>query len=165
MRAFLALPFLLVGCAGAPRATPTEAPMPEAPRPMTPHVAVPFVDGPAITDPGLRAWLDAHRADLLQLPVVVDFGRDSRAGGTRAWLGTDVAGPGAGAIEVRLDDSALGIALLDRLRQSCPVGPRICAVWLEGRWSGPEDPAFRVLHFVGPADANATHARIEAAAR
>ncbi|MES2638943.1 MAG: hypothetical protein V4850_05655 [Myxococcota bacterium] len=186
MRALHAVPLLLlVGCAGRSAILLPADSTPEGAMPgnKTPHVDVPFVDGPAIADPGLLAWLEANRAHLLQLPVVVDFDNDLRGGGTRAWLGTEApaaaanattdattAAPG-GPIEVRLDDSALGVALIDHLRRVCPVGPRVCAVWLEGRWEaglqigGADDDTapFRVLHFVGPADATATHARIEAA--
>lgn len=172
---------LLVGCAGraATAASPPspEPPVATPPRPMTPSPDVPFADGPAIDDQAaLRAWLAAAKADRrrVRLPVVVVF---DALGVQKAWIGNGGDAPADGAVLLKLDDTAMGVSLLDRLRQACPA--RTCAVWLEGTWgpvlevggqpalalpgfdSGPPRETFAVRRFVGLADATATRTREE----
>ncbi|MDP2314531.1 MAG: hypothetical protein Q8P41_16635 [Pseudomonadota bacterium] len=165
---------LLTGCARAALSPPP----PEATVPSTlqPHVAAAFVDGPALADPvALLAWLDGlPPTRLLRLPVTVDFGGDTRLGVARAWIGATGDTPPDGAVLLHLDDSRMGVAVLDHLRSTCPAGPRTCAVWLEGTWAPsalpgvtapPDDPlrhAFAVQWFVGLAEAGATHVRVAA---
>jgi hypothetical protein len=157
----------LAGCASAPVAAPAPlAPETAVARPLTADPPLAVEDGPAVADPAaLLAWLEAGGARRVQLPVVLTFA-PSRLGVAAAAVG---AAPGA--LPVRLDDAALGVALLDHARRLCPEGPT-CAVWLEGRWGArdlaaelgaPPGPAhgFTVLRVLGPADAAATHARGE----
>jgi hypothetical protein len=82
----------------------------------------------------LVAWLtrnggqrDVGSAPVLKLPVVITMDAD-RLGITGARLGAD------GGIALKLDDTALGIALVDRVRQKCKGDTPSCRVWLEGRW-------------------------------
>ncbi len=143
----------------------------EAPAMPTPSLQ--FIDGPTLDAPDLLAILGApsgaHRA--LRLPVVVDFQDEHRLGIHAAWLGVlaDAAPPGA--LLLRLDDSGLGIALLDQLRAACPPG-RTCAVWIECTWGARvaappatvSDGAVRhdvsVLRFDGLQTAPATHVQL-----
>lgn len=142
----------------------------EPPVNLTPEPALSFVDGPAIADSdALLAWLSANKGRTLQLPVVVAFDDEHRLAVKRASLG---------ALQLRLDDTSMGVGILDRLRAACPPGPLECAVWLEGRWgpvmeiggqpalsipgfdSGPRRHDFAVRRLVGLADATATRARV-----
>lgn len=169
---------LLVGCAGraAPAASPP-SPEPTVATSMTPAPTVAFEDGPSIADPAaLLAWLDTTKAGrrLVQLPVVVEFGP---LGVQRAWIGNVAGAPADGAAMLKLDDTAMGVPLLDHLRRVCPTPT--CAVWLEGTWgpvmevggmpalslpgfAGPPRHDFAVRRLVGLADATATTARVQA---
>jgi len=143
--------------------------------PMIPAPVLEFVDGPALADAGLLPWLrdQEARGTTLRLPVVVDFGGPFRLGVQRAWLGSDLAEPGAEALLLDLDDTAMSVGLMDDLRAACPEGDR-CAVWVEARWGAlvpmpPEMAAFAhdpprlpvsVTRFSGVATAPATHVQI-----
>ncbi|MFZ5479774.1 MAG: hypothetical protein ACOZNI_23620 [Myxococcota bacterium] len=156
---------LLIACAGLAAATPPPPPEPPVATPLKPPPPVAFEDGPSVADPAaLLAWLEAGKGRLVQLPVVVAFDDKHRLGVARAWVGDDEVG-----LRLHLDDTAMGVALIDHLRRDCPKGPT-CAVWLEGTW-GPlmpglpdfgEDPSrhpFSVKRYVGLAGADATRAR------
>jgi hypothetical protein len=137
---------VFVGATGGCRTDPAPHPPPsstapprEPMRPLTPAPARRFVLGaellPAST---LRPWLLARGDVVLRLPVVVDRGVAGLRGGR------------VGELDVTLDDTALGVGLLDRLRSACPgAGP--CHAWIEARvGAGPDDgPALRlrVLRF------------------
>jgi len=102
---------------------------------LRPHVELTFTRGPALSPPdALRAWLEQQGDRTVRLPVTLVLEAPHRIASARV-----------GELPVTLDDSALGISLVDRLRQACP-GQGECRVRLEGRWG----PDFRVLHFVGP---------------
>lgn len=89
-----------------------------------------FIFGPSIEsrDEILR-WRARHESALIRLPIVVKL-NTLRIGIEGGLVGTrDVPE----ALELRLNDAALGISLLDRTRQMCRDGDR-CAIWLEGYW-------------------------------
>lgn len=124
---------------------------------------------PAATSHGLEpradllAWLAANGGtpDIgtpprLRLPVVVTMDAD-RLGITGATLGTADGHP------LKLDDTALGIALKDRVRQKCPADAPSCRVWLEGVWRGVVDGkgVVQVLKFAGVIAADAAGDRVE----
>jgi hypothetical protein len=111
-------------------------------RPKVPYVETAKTVGPKLSEKELLdTWLaEAHDA-VLRLPVTVERGGYGQS--IRAKLGER---------EVRLDDSALGLSLTDRLRSACPE-ENPCRVWVEGRWS---DGTIQVLHFdraVAPGEA------------
>jgi hypothetical protein len=85
----------------------------------------------------LETWIrnlqqePSTRRHRVRLPVVVAFDKDrleieSASIGISTIVFTD--------IELVLDDSALGIPLIDRLRRRCSPSQSACVVWLEGRW-------------------------------
>ncbi len=121
---------LLAGCgAKAPDAAP---PMTKAPRPPAR-----FAPGPALspTD-ALLAWLKqqgGERRPRLRLPVVVTFS-DGHLGVAQAFVGTSIDEPSVGRVHLHLDDSAMGVSLIDHLRRACDPFSSRCAVWLEGMW-------------------------------
>lgn len=111
----------------------------------------------------LVAWLDANGGSRdiggpprLRLPVVVTMDAD-RLGITGATLGT------ADGLALTLDDTALGIALKDRVRQKCPADGAGCRVWIEGTWRGVADGkgVIGVLKFGGVIAADAPADRVE----
>lgn len=127
-----------------------------------------WVDGPALA-PGdaLVPWLTGPgSAEDIQIPVLVSW---SALGVTGARVGVEPLPADAPAIQ--LDETALGIALIDQLRSACP-GVKTCAVWLEGRMGVPSalagpsfagsKPVLRVSRFVGPAEPTVTHLRVPA---
>ena len=116
--------------------------------PMAPFPEVAFTDGPTLDDPRLRDQLAASARRLLRLPVVVEFDDAYRLAVTRAWLGTDLADPAATALQLKLDDTSMGVALLDSLRHACPPGPR-CAVLVDATW-GPVLSGMPALPGLGP---------------
>ena len=118
--------------------------------PMTPAAAIEFEDGPLVADTAaLREWLEAGGDRLVLVPVRVQV---DALGITAAHLGE---------LPVRLDDSALGVALLDRVRQACPAAS--CTVLLEARWGalvgGAGADTLAVMRFVGAADSSVVRAR------
>lgn len=127
--------------------------MPQIPK--TPEPERTFVDGPTIEPPDkLLAWLDSTAAGeprrRVRLPVVVHFTSSHRIGLDGGHIGVSPA-IAPGAIRVSLDDTAMGVSLLDRVRDACPDEKQTdCAVWLEGTWAGGPDRRLRVLRLVGP---------------
>jgi len=126
--------------------------MPQIPK--TPEPERTFVDGPPIDPPAaLLAWLDktasAEPRPRIRLPVVVRFRDAHRLGLDGGHIGVSPAIP-PGAIQVSLDDTSMGIALLDRVRDACPDEKQTqCAVWLEGTWVGGPTRKLRVIRLVG----------------
>lgn len=124
--------------AGAPAKTPN---------PPTP----PFVTGPrADESAGLLAWLARQRGvdgtpRLVRLPVRVALDPE-RPGAVHGWLGVTPAD----GVEIRLDDTALGVALVDRVHGYCR-GEGPCVLWFEGTWLGAsaEEKVFAVTRVVG----------------
>lgn len=141
--------------------------MPE--RLKTPEPERSFVDGPPIEPPGaLLKWLEstatAQPKKRIRLPVVVHFKDAHRIGLDGGHIGTSPAAL-PGAIQLALDDTAMGISLLDRVRQACPDQKQTdCVVWLEGTWVGGPRRQFQVLRLVGanPPDPPAGGAPIRA---
>ena len=142
----------------------------------TPEPERTFVDGPPIDPPAaLLEWLEktasAEPRPRIRLPVVIRFRDAHRLGLDGGHIGVSpVVTPDA--IQVSLDDSSMGIALLDRVRDACPDEKETqCAVWLEGTWSGGPKRQLRVVRLVGvnppapPAGGAPIRALIEADAR
>lgn len=94
-----------------------------------------FVKGAAV-DGGeaLVAWLDTQRGVMLRLPVSFSPAPENVLAQRRAWLGSVATVGAAKLLEIRLDDTALGIALPDQLRTFCPDKGTGCLLWLEGTW-------------------------------
>ena len=164
-----------------PVAEPAESPAPGATNhgadAMPQHLKTPepertFVDGPPIDPPAkLLEWLEstgsAEPRPRIRLPVVVRFRDAHRLGLDGGHIGVSPAIM-PGSIQVRLDDTAMGISLLDRVRGACPDDKQTeCAVWLEGTWGGGPERTFRVFRLVGvnppapPAGGAAIRALIE----
>lgn len=108
----------------------------------------------------LLNWLDRNGGarDIggppkLKLPVDVTLDPDR--------LG--IAGATLGGFPVNLDDSALGIALADRVRQKCAAPAITCRVWVEGTWHGQAGDVgqVHVSRFVGLVAATDAGDRVE----
>jgi hypothetical protein len=109
---------------------PPEAPM----RPMVPYVEKAKVSGPKVEPlDGLKAWLAGVGEAVIRVPLTVVSG--GVPGVARVVK--------LGALEVRVDDMALGVSFDERVRQAC-ANQRPCRVWVEGRWS---EGTLRVIHF------------------
>lgn len=146
--------------------------MPPPQIPKTPEPPRSFTDGPPIEPPDqLLRWLEttasAEPRPRIRLPVAVRFRDSSRIGLDGGHIGvTPAVLPSA--IQVALDDTAMGISLLDRVRAACPdAAQTACVVWLEGTWAGGPEHRFQVLALVGanppgpPAGGPAIRALIE----
>ena len=154
----------LAACSGAKR---NDAPTAGDTTPAAPAVDAPPTGGSAMPDLStsaqalepqaeLVAWLDHNggspdlgAAPVLKLPVTIAMDAD-RLGITGATLG---------ALAVTLDDTALGIALKDRVRQKYPVGAPSLRVWIEGRWRG--DGKIQGTRFAGVIAAGDAGDRVE----
>ena len=97
-----------------------------------------------LTPPGaLLSWLSAQRGSL-RLPVVVALS-PGQLGISRAVIGMGPAALGAAdALELALDDTGLGISLVDRLRGLS--ADTVQAVWLTGTWG----PLVSLMPATGP---------------
>lgn len=119
----------------------------------TPEPERTFVDGPPIDPPGgLLEWLEktasAEPRRRIRLPVVVQFVDAHRMGISGGFIGLEPAVL-PGAIQLKLDDTAMGVSLLDRVRTACPADDQTsCPVWLDGTWQGGPDRRFQVLRLV-----------------
>jgi hypothetical protein len=99
----------------------------------TPHVPRHFSAGPPIAPlEDLVIWLDDHADRIVRLPVTIWLSAN-RLGIARATVG------GEAGMELALDDAAMGVSLLDRLRARFPE-QTTCPVWLDGRWRLPGEP-------------------------
>lgn len=106
----------------------------------------------------LDVWLAGHAGDEVRLPFTVWRGPIGEV--ERVAIGVVASAPEPW---LRLDDTALGISLRDRLRGACGDEDR-CVVLLSGRFGygsallGGDGPTFSVLAFHGalPADASPT---------
>lgn len=76
----------------------------------------------------------------LRVPIVAFFEDEHRLALRRAVVGVSLED--SNEVALHLDDSGLGISLIDRLRRLCAADATTCAVWVEGYW-GPllEDPS------------------------
>ena len=117
--------------------------------PMTSPAALTFEEGPLLADTAaLRAWLEAGGSRVVLVPVHL---------GVDALALTDAH---IGALPVRLDDTALGVSLHDRVRGVCSGAT--CTILVEGRWGalmGGEGDTLAVTRFVGLADPAITKAQ------
>lgn len=146
--------FLILACATQPLPVET-SPTEKAPMEKTSLDAQDqTTDGPAL-DGELLAWLESSKGSI-QLPVEV----------RRSVLGID-GGTVLGAnLDLRLDDTRMGIGLADQLGVVCgDEGP--CAVWLEGEWGATlpdptEDalPTFSVQKVIGKVESEPKTVRI-----
>jgi hypothetical protein len=86
----------------------------------------------------LLAWLQQDAGDekrtMFRVPVVVRFADQARLGLGDVAIAAQEADLTPDSLALDVDDGALGISLLDRLRSSCPPNRQACAVWLEGHW-------------------------------
>lgn len=115
---------VLAGCATAP-VEPTV-------KPLTAYVEKQKERGPNLEPvDALRTWLRSADGAVLRVPLTVT--QDPPMG---------LAGR-LGAMPVELDDSALGVSLVDRVRHAC-AQKKTCTVWVEARW---KDDVLRVVHF------------------
>jgi hypothetical protein len=112
----------------------------------------------------LVRWLAEQKRDIgkpvkLRLPVTLIFKDTNQLGIANATIGSAADAP-----SVKLDDSALGVGIMDRIHGKCP-GATTCAVWLEGNWRGIVDGKGQFfVTKVGPmieAGAAPDHAEIE----
>ena len=163
-----ALGAVLAACSGTKS---TDAP--RATEPPPPAVVIDAPTGGSMTAPdpsatsqalepkdALVAWLDRNGGPrdiggqaTLKLPVAVTMDADR--------LG--ITGAALGALAVKLDDTALGIALKDRVRQKCPADAPTCRVWIEGTWRGVSGDVgqIQVTRFVGAIAAGDAGDRVE----
>ena len=121
---------LLLGIADATAQTPANA---EAT--IMSHALTPSAD--------LLAWLGRQGGARVRLPVRLQFADQGRLALGPAHVGAWDE-PAPDGISLTLDDTALGISLLDRARELCPAGEQACALWVEGTWGpliGEPDPA------------------------
>lgn len=107
---------------------------------LQPEPPITWVEGPPIKPyTTLLTWLDTHRTNAagarryFRLPVVVHFATH-QLGIEQAFVGETAAEGQADGLRLALDDSGMGIALLDRLRRLCPKTQPTCVVWLIGIW-------------------------------
>ena len=99
-----------------------------------------FVRGVAVTPRDqLLVWLGQQVRDgqprLVRLPFVL-----RRKGPRFSTSGAKIGGA-PDAVEVFLNDAALGIGLADVARTTCKDA-ETCALWLDGYWKGEEAGAF-----------------------
>jgi len=99
---------------------------------MTTRAPVAYDPGPLLVDPELPRWLERLPDDggrlRIRLPISIGFSADGPRAVASAALFVPANGP---TVSLALDDSALGVGLMDRLEQLCPEGER-CLLWLEG---------------------------------
>ncbi len=143
----LAGSLLLAGCSTPPRndgggvtagSAPSKIPTTDRSPGMSPSdpAAVDGAQSALTPRDALLAWLarnggtpDVGAAPVLRLPITLTWG-EHRLTIAASRLGGD------DGVAVKLDDSALGIALKDRARNKCPADQPSCRVWIEGRRRG-----------------------------
>ncbi len=94
-----------------------------APEPAT------WTDGPAIgAAADLVKWFEGEGKDaVVRVPVTIQA---TPIGIEKSWIGT------TDPLHIRVDDSALGVSLLDRVHQHCPDPEAVCTLWMDGHWGG-----------------------------
>jgi len=119
---------------------------PSMPINLRPAAAIAFVDGPSVEDGAAAlAFLQQEARDpsggrrMLRVPVAIRFDGPGKLMIDAAAIGVDHAALGVAALGVELDDSAMGVGLLDQLRSACERSATTCAVWLHVHW-GPNLP-------------------------
>lgn len=120
---------------------------PEAPRKPTSLIdhaekGSVFKTGPKLTDPKLREWLD-QQTGVVKLPVTLKRGQ----------VGFTSRGAKCGAVELRCDDTKLGVSLADRARQACGDAAT-CQLWLIGNWKPGKEPVLSISKVEGAVTAN-----------
>lgn len=100
----------------------------------------------------LITWLDAHTKDTVRIPVTFTFDRISIQ---RARLGLAT---------IQVNDSALGVSLVDRVNALCPGGGT-CTVRIIGAWGGMKNSqaSFNVHQVDGLMPDLASYAELETA--
>jgi len=171
-----------LGACAEPSSSPDHLSMPNNPKadeanvtPTSPAKGnIEMTQGRAINpSSALIDWLNNNASRdgnpvLLRLPVVVRF-RSDKLGIAGAHIGTTGGAAPAGAVELRLTDTALSVGLWDRLQKDCNLQADSCVRWLEGYWqdlmptptlAGLEEPSkphpFDVRNLGGPVDPTAT---------
>jgi len=160
------IPLLSFALCAAVTAHPHDPPIVERAeaRTMQPAPEITYGPGPEL-QPGevLRAWLEDQGVrtpkPMLRLPVVLAFEQGQVMGATSAWIGVLPQAP-EDAVMLRIDDSALGISLQERVREHCAPEADSCALWLDGTWGSllplllppvmGEIPTFAVRSVKGP---------------
>lgn len=106
--------------------------------------------GPAIRPIGpLLRWLNetvpsaSGPRTRVRLPVIIRFYQPHQPhiGIAEAFIGT-VDRVDAKTVFLRLDDSAIGVSLFERVSERCSKSETACAAWLDGYWDSriPADP-------------------------
>jgi len=117
-------------------AEPSSEPTPDpAMTTMQPTSSPTFVDGHALTPSAdLLEWLEAGKGKQLRLPVVIRFKDDMRMNWGAITIGTALGDAAEGDIHLKLDDTKMGVGLLDRLAGEVPEGDAGCVRWVEATW-------------------------------
>jgi len=146
---YVALAALWLGCSTSPPAVAADPPSDESPAAepspeptpdptmttMQPAPSTTFVDGPALEpSAALLKWLEASKGKQIRLPVVIRFKDEFRMNWGAITIGTALGAPAEGAIHLKLDDTKMGVGLLDRLADEVPEDDTGCVRWLEGTW-------------------------------
>ena len=155
---------VLALCCGAEPHTPDPTAKPPARSEETMGDKTPTADRvfmravPTTPASGLREWLDAESLSptprLVRLPLLV-----RRDGAGYSLRGARI-GSAPDALEVIVDDTALGVALSDRAAFHCGRERDVCALVVDGRWRGARDGelALAVVSVLGSIDTTAREA-------
>ncbi len=141
-----------VAACSTPRPQPTEKPIPGN---LTPYPKRTFARGPNLVPfDALITWLDAHAEDTVRLPVTFTFDRIS------------IQSARLGPATIWVNDSALGVSLVDRVNELCPGGGT-CTVRLIGTWGGMKnsEASFNVHQVDGLMPDLANYAELETASQ
>lgn len=71
---------------------------------------------------------------MVKLPVFFERAESGIRSYEKAYIGTRQMPDGPQRVNLRLNDSALGVSLADRLSQLCPDAGG-CCLWLAGYWN------------------------------
>lgn len=122
---------LALGC--KPRSTSPQAPEKMEMRPFQEPdygTGIPL-DNPMNLAKSLESTVDSKK--LVKIPVHFERTGSNLRAYDRAYIGTEEAPSGSPVLNLRLNDSALGVSLADRIAQHCPEGAG-CSLWLVGYW-------------------------------
>ncbi len=102
---------------------------------MKPASGITFGGGVPVADATV-AWFKSHAKGpkgraLFRLPVVMTFDSNAKLQITKAVIAADAEAAG---IWVDLDDTAMGVGVLQQLRGLCPKEATSCVVWLHAHW-------------------------------